>query len=81
MIPLLLLSHLVVNQVGWARIPTPTQTFHHDDVRIVQYAMVMSGQATGYSLPLVELQPSDWSGLTTSDLLSASLKSRDRQQL
>lgn len=70
----LLLTHMIVNQTGWSRVPTPTQTFHDDDVRIVQYAMVLSGQATGYSLPLVELQPADWAGLTAKDLLSASIE-------
>jgi hypothetical protein len=73
LLAILLVAHLQVNISGWNRTPTPIQTFHDDDVRIVQYAMVLSGQATGYSLPLVELQPPDWSGLEATHLLDASL--------
>ena len=68
------MAHVAVNISTWSRISTPTQTFHDDDVRLVQYAMVLSGRATGYSLPLVELQPASWEGQGAGDLLLASLR-------
>ena len=75
----LFIAHFAINAMAWNRIATPTQTFHDDDVRMVQYAMVLSGQASGYSLPLIELQPAEWEGQDAQDLLRASLRNPEER--